>query len=219
MSRAVVPRDVGGLEQPNDHGRRRRGSSPAKRPALRSRLGQVATARLANRASQALREALGARETSLEAMTTLRTGNTWIVVADGRRGRLFELPPHSKNIRPATDHELVATLVPSRERWADRAGQTLERSGRSRHAKAAPSDPKDQDKMRLARRIAEEVDRARNEDVFEHLVLVAPPAFLGKLRAVLGEPARRSIIGEHDKDLSRLAEHDLRSRLAEMILS
>jgi len=44
-------------------------------------------------------------------------------------------------------------------------------------------------------------------------VLVAAPSFLGRLRAALGDDARRLVDGELDLDVVKLAPAEIRKRL------
>jgi protein required for attachment to host cells len=52
---------------------------------------------------------------------------------------------------------------------------------------------------------------------FHNLVLVAPPAFLGTLRKLLGDDLGGRVVGELAKDLAWVPEHDLPEHLREWL--
>ena len=142
---------------------------------------------------------------------------TWIVVADGARGRVFSADTRDKKIDSALPYEFVGSRQPTRERVTDRAGQTLERHGPGGHAKSKAQDAKERDQDNLAREIADAMRSARTDRRFDNLVLVAPPAFLGRLRTALDAPTAKLVTATHAKDLSHLPAHDLRQRLRELL--
>ena len=142
---------------------------------------------------------------------------TWIVVADGARGRVFSTDARDDEIDDALPYEFVGSRQPTRERVTDRAGQTLERHGPGGHAKSKSQDAKEHDQENLAREIADAMRSGRTDHRFDNLVLIAPPAFLGRLRTALDGPTAKLVTATHAKDLSGLPPHDLRARLRELL--
>ena len=143
---------------------------------------------------------------------TNASGATWVVIADGGRGRVFEWDAREHALEAVQGFEMVANLVPSGERWADRAGTVHESAAPNSHTKKPRSDPKENAKNDLARRLADQLQQARNDNRVGKLVLIAPPQFLGRLRQALDGPTRELVVAEHDKDLSGLGESALRER-------
>ena len=142
--------------------------------------------------------------------------NTWFVVADGSRARVLARVPREERIVPALSRSFVGSRQPTRDRVTDRAGQTLERHGPGGHSKAKSQDAKEHDQELLARDVAAAIRGARGEGRFDQLVLIAPPAFLGQLRAVLDAATTRLIASTHAKDLSKLSQHELEQRLLKL---
>ena len=68
-----------------------------------------------------------------------------------------------------------------------------------------------------ARAIAERLRGARIANTYDRLVLVAPPRFLGVLRAALDAPTSARVVGSLDKDLATLSEDALVAHLGEVI--
>ena len=56
----------------------------------------------------------------------------------------------------------------------------------------------------FARELAARLRQARVANTFERLVLVAPPKFLGLLRAQLDDPTSARVVGSLDKDLAAI---------------
>ncbi|MBK1726570.1 host attachment protein [Halorhodospira neutriphila] len=129
----------------------------------------------------------------------------WVVAADAARARVFE----SAN---RTGHALreVETWVNPEVRQhaqalgADRPGRVNDSSGPGRHAMEPPTDLKEVEAERFARELAKWLDQARNEQRFEHLVIAAPPHFLGQIRHSLSAQLRAMVSSEVGKDLCHL---------------
>lgn len=137
----------------------------------------------------------------------------WVVVADGMRARIFETNRNAPGLRPALSADLMVNRLSESERWADRAGQTHERHGHGMHSMAPPTDATEHQQDLLAKQVADALRRARLDDRMEGVVLVAAPAFLGKLRAALDGPTRALVIAEDARDLSRMPEHELETSI------
>ena len=144
------------------------------------------------------------------------TRPTWIVVADGARGRIFSRAHGKKELDSALPFELVQSRSPMHDRVTDRGGQTHESAGPGGHTKSKSVDAKEHDQQVLAKRIADAIRHGRTENRFEKIVLIAPPAFLGQLRGALDEPSRKLVSASHAKDLSGLNPPQLQERLLEL---
>jgi protein required for attachment to host cells len=73
--------------------------------------------------------------------------------------------------------------------------------GGARHAVGGENDPRQQEAVRFARRIARRLDDARRRDEFEELIVVAGPPFLGLVRSEMSRPTRERVVHEVRKDL------------------
>ena len=144
------------------------------------------------------------------------TRATWFVVADGARARVFSQEPGSDTLASALPQDLIGSRQPTRELVTDRSGQALERHGPGGHAMNKSQDAKVHGQEVLAREVAAAIRGGRNDGSFDRLVLVAPPAFLGRLRAVLDSSSSELVVASHAKDLSKLSLHDLSERLREL---
>lgn len=144
---------------------------------------------------------------------------TWIVLADASRARFFEVLDSGTGVAAAMAHPQISPHRPSRAIASDRPGRTFDRpgpgdsGGLGRHAKEPRTDPARYEEERFAREVAEHLDDERKRNSFDHLIIVAPPRFLGDLRSAMPSPLAQCVMREIDKDLSKLKAHELGNRL------
>ena len=138
---------------------------------------------------------------------------TWILVADRARARILEAGPNHTLTEVACFAEPAA-----RARQAtlttDRPPTVNESVGRARHSIEPHTPLRDKISARFARSLRDALDKGRNEGRFEKLVLVAPPRFLGTLKAELGQSLGACVVREVRHDLTSLPVHDLEGRLS-----
>ncbi len=102
-----------------------------------------------------------------------------------------------------------ATLK-ERDIGSDRPGRTFDSRGSGRHAMAPPTQARDQEKQRFAKRIADYLNGAISAGDAEHLVILADPRCLGLLRNALSNQAKHAVVHEASKNLARLDATDIR---------
>lgn len=124
----------------------------------------------------------------------------WALVADGGRARLFECRLPGGPWRERTEEAIEADNPPSRELGTERPGRVHESATTARHAVEPRTDPHRAAKAAFAARLAARLEGQAAS--FARLLLVAPPPFLGDLRACLGKATRRKLHGTLDKDLT-----------------
>jgi protein required for attachment to host cells len=146
----------------------------------------------------------------------MRKQTTWILVADGAGGRFFKLSDERALI-PAYTHELIGGMMSSRDVAGDRPGRTFDSGGDGRHAKEPHTDPKRHAKAELAHQIGQILEGERKKRSFDRLILVAPPQFLGDLRASMSKPLQGLVAAEVNKDLSKLSPHQLGTQLDDVL--
>jgi protein required for attachment to host cells len=125
--------------------------------------------------------------------------NTWIVVADGARARVFEERERLGPVRELTDHALHQSGEDrTHASHPKAAGQ--QSSGPGRH-NVNEADPHGQAEDRFLHRVAHAVDQAAQSHAFGRLVLIAPPKALGVLKAALKPAAagRLDLTDPHER--------------------
>lgn len=141
-------------------------------------------------------------------------GNTWVVVADGTRARLFN---RHKN---RTLEEFDVLLSPEHrlhegDLVSDRDGSASDSNGPGRHGMGNKNAAKDHEMAIFAKRVAARLEEGRTCGELERLVLVAPPRFLGQIRAHLSGPATDLVALTIDKELTTLPVDKLQGHIPE----
>lgn len=154
----------------------------------------------------------------------------WILVADSSRARIFDA---SRAFQAPGDFtferfEEVADLAGP---WAraqnleidtDRPGRRSDKTAKApnsgqRSAVGQRYEPKEFEARAFARRVSKHLDEAAGRELFDELVVVAGPAFLGMLREAMPARVAGRCVDEVRKDFSWLASHEIRARLPELI--
>ena len=141
----------------------------------------------------------------------------WVLVADAARARLFQVEQPQQVLSAALGQELIGSNLRSREIASDRPGRTFDSGGEGRHAKEPPTDPARHAQAEFAREVVQLLDEKRESRSFERLIVVAPPQFLGDLRAAMPQQLQASVAAEVAKDLSKLPLHDLQDHLRQVL--
>ena len=127
--------------------------------------------------------------------------STWIVVAESARARIFTMSEIGAKLQEITDLSHPESRLHDTELTSDLPGRAFDSQGQGRHAMEPATDPKEREARAFAAEIARHIERGRHQGNFDRLVLIAPPKFLGRLRAELTKPARDALVGELDKNL------------------
>jgi protein required for attachment to host cells len=142
---------------------------------------------------------------------------TWILIADGGRGRIVENAGPGRGVQPANGMEFQAELPANRDIVADKPGRSVEAAGYARHSTEEPSDPHRELKRRFASKLCGILDQKCSERAFDRLILVAPPATMGDLRAGLSNQLKSRVSAEVVADLTKVPINKLDQHLGEVI--
>ncbi len=143
--------------------------------------------------------------------------STWIVVAESARARIFTMSEIGGKLQEATDLSHPESRLHDTELSSDLPGRTFDSQGESRHGMEPATDPKEREAQAFAAEIARHIERGRHEGNFDALVLIAPPKFLGRLRAELTKPARDALAGELDKNLVKADTKTLQRHVSALL--
>lgn len=140
---------------------------------------------------------------------------TWILVADSSRGRIFSAETSTS---PLNEIETLAHpegRLHEQEMTSDLPGKDKGIAEAGGHAYQDETEPKAQDMIVFAKRIARHLDDAHKAKKFSKLLIVSAPAFLGELRNQLPDAVRKSICFDLDKNLTLHSAADIRKHLPE----
>lgn len=141
---------------------------------------------------------------------------TWILVADAGRARLFEAEARDGALLEIGGYANPDAHARGAGIGSDRPPRTQESVGSARHAIEPHTDPHDKAALGFAKGLAEILEHGRVEHAYTRLVLVAPPRFLGQLRAELGAQVGKLVAGSIGKDLTHATNEDIRAVLDEV---
>ena len=147
----------------------------------------------------------------------MKHNKTWIIVADGARAQIFSNSGPGTGLESAIPQALVADNRPSGDIASDRPGRSFDSAGQGRHAMQSGSDPHEYEQTVFANDIAKLLDRNREQKAFDQIVIVAPPKMLGALRHALDKATSQLVIGEINKDLTKLPVRELSDHLGDLI--
>jgi protein required for attachment to host cells len=121
---------------------------------------------------------------------------TWIVAADASRARILQVADRERLVE-------VDNLVNPDARLQNRE---IDTDARTRFPGGNTSDPEvdavEHRNELFAKRVADYLESARNDQRYEQLVLVAAPKMLGQLRQELDKEVKKLVLDEVPKDLS-----------------
>jgi protein required for attachment to host cells len=143
----------------------------------------------------------------------MKQAKIWYVIADGGRARFVE---RDENGAFRTVVSFVASELHERSHdlGLDRPARTKESASPARHAIEPRRDLHQAAKEDFVKLVAEQLDEERGRDQFDRLVLIAPPRVLTELKEKLSKPTAEIVIGDLQKDLTKVPDHDLTEHLA-----
>ena len=139
----------------------------------------------------------------------MRTGKTWIQIADGGHARILETIGHGHALSQVQDMAFETVLPPSRELGTDRPARTHESMGPAGRAVGEKTDLHRELKRSFAQETVARLEGGLAAKTFSRLVIVAPPVTLGDLRHAMSKALSDHVAAEVAKDLVQVAESDV----------
>jgi protein required for attachment to host cells len=141
----------------------------------------------------------------------------WILICDASRARVFTAPCTGGPLLETEGFVHPKSRLKGADIMTDRPGRVRTGlGGKSATAMPPQTDPKDVAAADFAAELVRVLERAREQGEFELLALVAPPRFLGLVRAGLDEQTRRRVVACLPKELTLLAALELPPHLSEV---
>jgi len=138
----------------------------------------------------------------------LKKETCWIIIADGARARILANHGPGSGLRNAMKTDFVSDNRKDRDIVSDRPGRSTGGTG-GRHAMEPKTNSHQFEKHLFAKEMAKRINSAHQRGDFDSLILVAPPQTLGDFRNALDKPVLNKVRAELDKDLTKVAIHEL----------
>ena len=139
--------------------------------------------------------------------------STLILVANASAARLYAGDSGHRGLRLEKSYEHSASRQKSSDLVSDRPGHNPG-SGNGHGSFVAASDPKQQEAEFFARKLAKELDQARQSNGgCRRIVLVAAPAFLGLLNKQLAPGVQALVSDTVQKDYTQADDKELTAHL------
>ena len=141
---------------------------------------------------------------------------TWILVANASLAKLYA------NLGPNKGLTLVKELIHPESRQkngelvSDRSG-AMGAVGSGGGSMQPQTLPKQHEAKVFAQEIAQALYQGRTSNAFKRAILVAPPAFMGLLNAVIDGPTAQLITDRFEKDYTKTPGNELGERLGSTI--
>ena len=135
-----------------------------------------------------------------------------IVVADQSKARFFTVNSPAGELQEIHALEHNVARQKGSALASDRPGRSFDSGGQGRHAMSTSVEPHEQEAIRFAKQVDEEVNASCRKGSYNHLVVVAGSHFLGLLREALTNPEKLRVT-EINKNLGQYDAREIRTHL------
>ncbi len=137
-----------------------------------------------------------------------------IVVADSARARIFTADSARSPLKEIETMAHPEGRMHEQNMVSGMPGKGAGKGGGGDHAFQEKIEPKEQEMIMFAKRVADYLDDARKANNLKKLILVAAPEFLGKLRTHLSNETSEKIVFELDKNIAHDSVENIRKHLS-----
>jgi protein required for attachment to host cells len=137
---------------------------------------------------------------------------TVALVADASRAHLFRVEVATGTWTPLETFDHPEGSMQDRDL---REARRVENAG-TRHGRSTERDPHGRHTLeadRFAKHVAAQLARSYDQQVFRHLIVVAPAEFIGMLRPELPRRVAQAVVEERTQDLASLPADELSERV------
>ena len=139
--------------------------------------------------------------------------DTWILVADSARARLFEFTGGDPGLAEIAAFTNPDGRIAQKELRRDRLPRVNESMGGARHAIEPHTSLAQKSADRFARTLTHELEQGHSTQRFKNLVLVAGPRFLGTLHGAIDDKLRKCVVAEVKSNLTPMPVTKIREHL------
>lgn len=137
----------------------------------------------------------------------------WVLVADSGTARILEMRRKPAEFREVHKLESESRHLSTHDLVSDASGRAFHVQGPSGHSKQPRSDAHDLAEQAFSRKLVGKLEHAANMNIFEHLVIIADPKTLGRLRRQMKKALTARVTDELNLDLVGIPLNSLEKRV------
>ena len=141
----------------------------------------------------------------------------WILVAESSKATIYAAKKPASSLSKVQSFSHPESRLHEQELTSDLPGRTFDSLGSNRHAMSTAVEPKKEEAIRFSKELVEALELGRAQCRFDKLYIVAPPEFLGLLRAHASALLADTVVQEINKNLTALKPAELRKQLPEYL--
>ncbi len=143
----------------------------------------------------------------------------WILIADSSRARIFTAENSVAELIEIESLSHSESRLLDQDLTSDLAGKANVGQSTSGHTYVGEVDPKEQETINFAKQVAQHLCHELNLNKFEHLFVVASPAFLGVLRRSCSNQLKKHIAFSLNKNVVTKTPEQIRTYLPVSLLA
>lgn len=126
---------------------------------------------------------------------------TYVIIADSSQAKLFEYDKQMSSLTQLRTLDHPEGRLQDHELDSDRDGRQANGAIGGSHGYGGDKSSQRHEVEVFAAHVAQHLEQERNAGHFQHLILIAPPQFLGNLRKELTTDCERLVTMEINKNL------------------
>ena len=134
---------------------------------------------------------------------------TWLLVADGARGRLFKFDRKAKKLVEVRDFVNPEVRLEGKEFLKDAPGRGFNRKGLGRHGMQKSEHIKEDSKKAFAQEMAKYLDDQYKVEKINEIIIVAPSKLVGYLNNKFSKLSCGNVVRTITKELVSMHEDQI----------
>lgn len=128
---------------------------------------------------------------------------TWIVVADAARARIFKTEGAQRHLKEVHDLNHPESQMYSHELRTGGEGAVMDSAGSGMRQPDPQTTTREKHSSHFAKELGNFLQKSRDDNAFTSLILVAEPKFLGRLRDHLDQRTAQLVAESIDKNWAK----------------
>ncbi|MDH5655729.1 MAG: host attachment protein [Spirochaetia bacterium] len=143
---------------------------------------------------------------------------TIVVVANRSSARFFKYEGPNKSFQLLESVNHPEGRMKNHEFLSGEPGESFDSHGHGRHNLAREVEPKEEEAKRFATEIAENLDKRRQKENLNRIILAAEGGFMGILKDSISKETAKLISNYVSKDLAKIESRNIHSHFENVLL-